>query len=160
MLKRKIKYIDFNDEEQEDIYYFNLTKTEILELEAGEEGVSFSARMTRIVEAKDIAIIIDEIKKLILLAYGEKSMDGKQFIKSDELRDAFAQTAAFDALFIELSQDAEETIKFLKGALPKDMGSEFDKAIASGDIPGVPAGRTPGLPTQEEFNRSREAGTE
>lgn len=159
MLKRKIKYIDFNDEEQEEVYYFNLTKTELIELEAGEDGVSFSARMNRIVEAKDIAVIIDEIKKLILLAYGEKSMDGKTFVKNDELRASFAQTAAFDTLFMELSQDAEAAVKFLKGTLPKDMGAEFDKSMAEG-IPGVPAGRTPGLPTQDEFNRAREAGTE
>ncbi len=150
MLKRKIKYTDYNDEQQEDIYYFNLTKSELLELEAGEEGVSFSSRMERIVEAKDLAVIIDEIKKLILLAYGEKSMDGKTFVKNDELRAAFAQTAAFDALFIELSQDAEETVKFLKGTLPKDMSQEFDKAVAGSNIPGVPAGRTPSVLTQND----------
>jgi len=150
MLKRKIKYIDYNDEPQEDIHYFNLTKSELMELEAGEDGVSFSARLQRIVEAKDVAVIIDEIKKLILLAYGEKSMDGKTFVKNEELRTAFAQTAAFDALFIELSQDAELTIEFLKGALPKDMSQEFDKAVASGDIPGIPAGRTPSVLSKME----------
>ena len=157
MLKRKIKYVDFNDENQEDIYYFNLTTSELLELEAGEDGVSFSARMTRIVEAKDPAVIIDEIKKLVLLAYGEKSLDGKNFIKSDESRRIFAQSAAFDSLFMELAQDANAALAFLKGVLPKDLAKGFDEAVASGKIDDlVGEGRTPGLPTKEEFDRAQE----
>lgn len=131
MLKRTIKYVDFDDVEQEDIYYFNLNQSELMELEAGAEGVSFSSRMERIVEAKDVATIIEEIKKLILLSYGEKSLDGKTFVKNDELRQQFSQTAAFDALFVELSQDAGAAIEFLKGALPKSMSESFDKAVSA-----------------------------
>lgn len=129
MLKRTIKYVDFNDEKQEDVFYFNISKSELMELEAGEDKISFSARMERIVESKDVGVIIDEFKKLILLAYGEKSMDGKSFIKNEELRTAFSQTAAFESLFMEMSQDANYALEFLKGCLPKDMAAEFDAAV-------------------------------
>lgn len=162
MLKRKISYVDFDDVAQEDIVYFNLSKTELLKLEAGAEGVSFSARMERIVEAKDAATIIEEIKNLILLAYGEKSLDGKRFIKSDDIRAQFEDSAAFDALFMELSDDANATVKFLRGCLPKDFSEEYDKAVKEGRVPGVPEGVTPGLQTKDEFDRSQQerGGTE
>lgn len=156
MLKRSIKYVDFDDNPQEEIAYFNLSKTELVELEAGEEGVSFSARMERIVESKDAGVIVAEIKKLILLAYGEKSMDGKHFIKNDELRARFAQSAPFDALFMELAQDANAAVEFLRGCLPKDFSAEYDKAVKDGRIQGVPKERTPGLPTKEEFDSAQE----
>lgn len=132
MLKRNVKYTDLDGNEQEDIFYFNITNTELLELEAGEDKVSFSTRLQRIAENKDPAIILREIKSLILLAYGEKSLDGKSFIKSDELRRAFEQTVAFDALFMELTNSAESTLAFLRGCLPADMQGDFDKAVAEG----------------------------
>lgn len=157
MLKRAIKYVDFDDNEQEDIFYFNLSKSELMELEAGEDGVSFSGRLNRIIESKDVAVIIDEVKALILLAYGVKSLDGKSFIKNDELRQEFFQSAAFDALFIELSQDAEAAVVFLSGVMPKDMAKEYEKATK--DI----SDGTPGLPTAQQYqeamqNRSAQSG--
>lgn len=143
MLKRTIKYVDFEDNEQEDIFYFNLSKVELLELEAGEEQIRFSARMNRIVEAKDVGTIINEIKKLVLLAYGEKSIDGKSFIKSEELSKAFSQTAAFEALFIELSSDAEAAVNFIQGCMPKDVAKEYveaaKEAAKTGVAPNIPS---------------------
>lgn len=160
MLKRAIKYVDFDDNEQEDIFYFNLSKSELMELEAGEDGVSFSGRLNRIIESKDVGVIIDEIKALILLAYGVKSLDGKSFIKNDELRQEFLQSAAFDALFIELSQDAEAAVVFLSGVMPKDMAKEYEKVTKeTKDI----SDGTLGLPTAQQYqeamqNRSAQSG--
>ncbi len=65
----------------------------------------------------------------ILLSYGEKSADGKRFIKSDESREAFSQTAAFDTLFMELATEDEAASNFIKGILPKDLSLEIEKAI-------------------------------
>lgn len=135
MLKRTIKYVDYDDVEQEDIFYFNLSKPELVKLEAGEDRVRFSSRMARIVETKDVAVIIEEIKQLILLAYGEKSEDGKRFIKSEESRRAFEQSAAFEALFMELAMDAQASVDFLQGAMPKDIVKEYQKAVAEGVAP-------------------------
>lgn len=135
MLKRSIKYVDYDGVEQEDIFYFNLSKPELVKLEAGEEGVRFSSRMSRIVETKDVGVIIEEIKQLILLAYGEKSEDGKRFIKSEELSRNFEQSAAFETLFMELAMDAQASVDFLQGAMPKDLVAEYNKAVASGEVP-------------------------
>lgn len=129
MFKRPISYEDFNGEKVTDIYYFNLTKSEIVELDseyAGGVGSIFG----KIVEAKDKESMIKEFKKFILASYGEKSDDGKRFIKSDELRLQFTQTAAYDALFIELATSDEKATEFILGVLPKEFTNELASEIA------------------------------
>jgi len=128
MLKREIKYQDFNDEEVTDTFYFNITKSEIVELEV-ETKEGMDATIKKIIETKDNKTLIAEFKRIILLSYGEKSADGKRFIKSDESREAFSQTAAFDTLFMELATEDEAASNFIKGILPKDLSLEIEKAI-------------------------------
>lgn len=120
MLKKNITYEDFNGDTVSEPFYFNLTKSEMIELEVEYEG-GLGNTLQRIVESTDSNSLIKEFKKLILASYGVKSDDGKRFIKSDELREQFTQTAAYDALFLELAQDAGAAEKFIKGVLPKDM---------------------------------------
>ena len=81
----------------------------------------------RIVAAKDAPAIIKIFKDLVLKAYGEKSPDGKRFIKSDEIRDAFSQTEAYSNLFMELATDAEAASKFFNGIIPDNV----DKPVSA-----------------------------
>lgn len=120
MLKKTITYTDYNGVERTEDFWFNLTKAEVLEMEMSTVG-GLSEMMTRIVAAKDIPSIVRVFKELIMSAYGEKSPDGKRFIKSKELSDAFAQTEAYSKLFMELSTDDEEGSKFINGIVPSDM---------------------------------------
>lgn len=134
MLKREIKYEDFDGVEQTDVYYFNISKPELIELEV-EYPEGFGGMIQRIVETKDNKELIKQFKELVLLAYGEKSADGKRFIKSDELREQFSQTAAYQSLFVELATSDTAAVDFLKGILPKDivMGDQ-DKPVS---LPGI-----------------------
>jgi hypothetical protein len=120
MLKRDIKYTDFDGNEATDTYYFNLTKSELVELEAGKPG-GLDQWIRNVIDTKDNNALISEFKKIILLSYGEKSPDGKRFMKSDEMREEFSQTAAFDELFIELATNEDAAVKFLQGVVPKDL---------------------------------------
>ena len=79
---------------------------------------SLAERITNIVEAKDAPAIIKIFKELILKAYGEKSADGKRFMKSKEISDAFAQTEAYSQLFMKLATDADAAAKFVNGIVP------------------------------------------
>ena len=54
-------------------------------------------------------------------SYGEKSLDGKRFIKNKELTEAFIQTEAYSELFVELASNADEAVKFINGIMPKNM---------------------------------------
>ena len=77
--------------------------------------------INKIVDAKDAPAIINVFKELILKAYGEKSADGKRFIKSKEISDAFAQTEAYSELFMELATNADKASEFVNGIIPANV---------------------------------------
>ena len=117
MLKKTITYNDYNGNERTEDFYFNLTKAEIMEMELGTTG-GLAEMLTRIVAAQDAPAIIKMFKDIVLKAYGEKSPDGKRFVKSEELSTAFSQTEAYSQLFMELATDADEAAKFVNGIVP------------------------------------------
>ena len=126
MLKKTITYIDYNGVERTEDFYFNLSKAEVLELEMGTTG-GLTEMINKIVAAQDTPTLIKIFKDLVLRAYGEKSPDGKRFIKSDEIRDAFSQTEAYSNLFTELATDAEAASKFFNGIIPDNV----DKPVSA-----------------------------
>lgn len=119
MLKKKITYTDYNGVERSEDFYFNLTKAELMEMEMSTVG-GFTEMVQRIVAANDAPSIIKIFKELILKAYGEKSPDGKRFIKSKEISDAFSQTEAYSQLFMELATDANAAADFVNGLVPNE----------------------------------------
>ena len=102
MLKKTIKYKDYDGNEREETFYFNLNKAEIAEMELGQEGGLVNT-INKIVEEKDNAALIKLFKSVILSAYGEKSADGRSFIKSEAATQAFTQTMAYSEIFMELA---------------------------------------------------------
>lgn len=122
MLKKTVTYTDYNGLERTEDYYFNLTKAELMEMEMSTEG-GLAEMIRRIVDAKDAKAIIKIFKDLVLRAYGEKSADGKRFIKSEELRTAFEQTEAYSIIFMELATDSDAASKFVNGIVPTDVNA-------------------------------------
>lgn len=123
MYKKTMTYTDYNGVERKEDFYFNLTKAEIMEMEMTTTG-GMAEMIQRIVDAQDAPAIIKIFKDLVLKAYGEKSADGKRFIKSKELSDAFAQTEAYSQLFMELATDAEAASKFVNAIVPNDIAQQ------------------------------------
>lgn len=134
MLKKHIKYTDYNGVTREEDFYFNLTKAEIMEMEMGTTG-GLTEKITRIVNTQDAPSIIKVFKEIILKAYGEKSDDGKRFIKSEELSNAFAQTEAYSELFMELAADSDAASKFVNGIIPSDMAAAVEKQQKQASLP-------------------------
>ena len=122
MLKKTITYTDYNGVERKESFYFNLSKAEIAEMEMT-TAAGTGEIIDRIVAAQDVPAIIKVFKELIFKSYGEKSPDGKRFIKSEELSTAFSQTEAYTNLFMELSTDADKAIDFFKGIIPSEFVS-------------------------------------
>ena len=119
MIKETIKYTDYNGIERAEDFCFNLSKAEIMEMELSTTG-GLAELIQKIVKEQDAPAIIKIFKDLILRAYGEKSADGKRFIKSDELALAFSQTEAYSNLFMKLATDADAAAKFINGIIPAD----------------------------------------
>lgn len=126
MLKKTIKYNDYNGVEITEDFYFNLSKAEIAEMELEVPG-GMTAMLKRITAAKDTPSLVKIFKDLILRSYGVKSDDGKRFIKSNELRESFMQTEAYSELFMELATNAEAASEFVNGIIPADVAKEANK---------------------------------
>lgn len=126
MLKLSRTYIDFNNMSRTEGFYFNLTEAEVTEMELSVDG-GLVEMINRITAAKDGKQIIALFKDIVLRAYGEKSADGRRFVKNQEIRDAFAQTQAYSDLFMELATDAKKAAEFVNGIVPT-------KKTAPGDL--------------------------
>ena len=77
-----------------------------MEMEMSTSG-GLSEMIRKIVAAQDTPAIIKIFKEIILKSYGQKSPDGRQFIKSPELSKAFSETEAYSQLFMKLATDAD-----------------------------------------------------
>ena len=128
MIKETIKYTDYNGVERTEDFYFNLRKDEILEMELGTTG-GFAEMINKVVAAQDAPSIIKIFKDLVLKAYGEKSADGKRFIKSKEISEAFSQTEAYSIIFMKLATDADAAAKFVNGIVPADMAKDAQMTL-------------------------------
>ncbi|MET0786961.1 MAG: hypothetical protein ABWY25_09660 [Paenisporosarcina sp.] len=126
MLKRDITYEDFDGETVTESFYFNLTRFEIIDLQVGYEK-GLEAALQKIIKSEDHKGVVDMFKHIILAAYGIKSDDGKRFIKNDQVREEFFQTAAYDALFMEILSDEDAAATFIRGIIPKGFEKELEK---------------------------------
>lgn len=130
MYKKTVTYTDYDGTERTESFYFNLNKAEIVEMELGVDG-GWHTRMQRIIDSNDGPTIMREFKKLIMMSYGEKSSDGKRFIKSPELSEAFTQTEAYNVIFMEIVTDSKAAAEFANGIIPSDGKSRQDLAMVS-----------------------------
>lgn len=135
MLKKTIKYVDYDGETRTEDFYFNLSKAEVMEMEMSVAG-GMANKLTKITESKDPPLIMKTFKELILKSYGEKSDDGRRFIKSEELSTAFLQTEAYSKLFMELCTNAGAASEFVNGVLP-DVPVSNHAGTAPGVVNGV-----------------------
>lgn len=132
MLKKAITYTDYNGNERTEDFYFNLNKAELMEMEMSTTGGLVEA-IKNIVAAQDAPSIIKIFKDLILKAYGEKSPDGKRFMKEDTdgrpLYPKFRDTEAYSIMFMELATDADKAAEFINGIIPLDARDAAKNAL-------------------------------
>lgn len=126
MLKKSITFETFNGETVTEDHYFHLSKADLVELEVSHKG-GLSGWIDRIVSTQDGKALIDEFKKLILWSYGKKSDDGSRFVKTQELREEFQSSPAYEELFMELVTNADAAAEFVNGIVPKGLGKDVEK---------------------------------
>lgn len=154
MLKKTVTYVDFNEKNQVEDCYFNLTKTELMEMAMDlPEGVSESMgdnpdkidedkAVGKLMETLGSKGILNFIKELVLKSYGVKSEDGRRFIKVDEngkpLSIEFAQTMAFEAIMDEFMSDDQAASNFVNGVIPAALADKASK-VTKGTTKKLPA---------------------
>jgi hypothetical protein len=151
MLKKTITYEDFNGDMVTEDHHFHLSKADLVELEMSRPG-GLSAYLQNIVNSEDGVMIMKEFKELLLKSYGIRTPDGKRFLKNDEIRDGFASSEAYSAVFMELIMDAEAASAFVNGIVPSSLNADMAKLEAKKatvEAPPTPP-KKPRVITQEE----------
>lgn len=120
MLKKTITYIDYDGVERTETHWFNLTKAELAMMNLSEEG-GLERKFEKITEKLDTPAVVKVFQDIIRASYGEKSSDGRRFIKDPKLFEEFSQTEAYSQLVIELLTDPKATADFAAGIIPKDL---------------------------------------
>lgn len=135
MFVKEINYIDYNGNERTENFYFNLNKSEIIEMDASIPG-GFNGLLSLIQDKEDVSSLMMTFKMFIRKAYGVKSPDGRRFEKSDEISDSFEQCPAYDKLFMELvTGNGNEALEFIQSTFPSDIKKNiFDEKKTLEDI--------------------------
>ena len=131
MLKKTITYTDYNGVERTEDFYFNLSRAELAEMQLMTEG-GLAEKIQKISQSNDVPAITKIFKEIILKAYGEKSEDGKRFVKNAEIREAFEQTEAYSELFMAFMTDENAAADFINGLIPDSIKNtpEYKQAMA------------------------------
>lgn len=128
MLKKQVKFKDYEGNDKTVTLYFHLNKFEWLELETYTKGGLIENLQTAI-ETNNAKKTIDILKKIILTAYGEKNEETGEFQKSDAISIKFSKTDAFSELFYELAYDEKKSQEFFFGLIPAEMQAEAKKKL-------------------------------
>lgn len=125
MLTKAITYTNYNGEKRTKNFYFNLTRTELSKMELLEKA-GMEGKIRQMIDTDDREEIVRLIDEMILGSVGEKSPDGEEFIKNDEIRERFKSHPAYDVLFMELL-NAEPMAAFINAVMPQDLVEEAKK---------------------------------
>lgn len=127
MLKQTVEYTNFEGVKVETDLYFNINKLELLEIGLD----TFVARIKRMSQEKDALGILKELKEFVNAAYGEKSEDGKRFVKSTEMLERFKASPAYDEFLFGLATDVQKSVAFVNGLFPEEYLAEIKSRIDS-----------------------------
>lgn len=116
MIKETITYTDLNGVERTEDFYFDLSKPEIVKMQASAKG-GYDVQLKSVAAGPNGALIMEFFEDFIKSAYGEKSDDGRRFMKSEEISKAFMETPAYEVLFEKLVTDAEYAAEFTNKVL-------------------------------------------
>lgn len=129
MLKKRITYRNLNDETVEKDFYFHLSKAEIIEMELTAQG-GLKAHLERVMEAQDGEEVVKFLRRITLGAYGKRSEDGADFIKTPELTAQFEASEAFSELLMEVCTNADQAAAFVNGIVPKGLAEDVARIQA------------------------------
>lgn len=116
MTKETITYTDLNGVERTEDFYFDLSKPEIVKMQMSEKG-GYDIQLKSIASCDNGALIMEFFEQFIKRAYGIKSDDGRRFMKSEEISNAFIETPAYEILFEKLVTNADAASEFVNRVL-------------------------------------------
>lgn len=129
MIAKNVIYTDFEGTSRNESFYFNLTEAELFELQIGTPG-GIVNYLKKIAERQNGVAMMKFAKDFILKSYGEKTPDGRGFMKNEDIRANFEATNAFSSLFVKFVTDADWAVEFLLGVIPSDIAAKAREEMA------------------------------
>lgn len=136
MRKEEITYVDYNGTERTETFWFNLSKAEIAEFNFEYDG-GLAEYLKSIKDAQSVKEVAQVFKTIIRMSYGEKSLDGRRFVKKAPdghlLVDDFEATEAYSILYMKLATDENAAAAFINGVVPKadESKTSFANKVAA-----------------------------
>ena len=138
MLKKTIKFVDYNGVERTENLYFHISKTSVLtskddiynEIMVIASGLQDQAKLLEGIKEDQVnnenpfdpnnKIIADSARmvarlldRLVDLSYGKRSEDGLKFAKGKEILDDFKSSAAYEAFTEQMVSNQDELLDFI-----------------------------------------------
>ena len=138
MFCKHIEYKDFLGNDRKEDFYFHLTKADLIKWVTTSGDYTLDQYVKRLYEERNGKKIMETFEELIRMSYGQISLDGRQFNRSEEIVSAFMATEAYSIIFSELVTDASKAAEFFNGILPKELVDEVSKELKK-NPEGIPA---------------------
>ena len=116
MHRETITYDDLNGISRTEDFYFDLSKPEIVKMQASTKG-GYDVQLKSIAAEMNGARIMEFFENFITKSYGEKSEDGRRFVKSEEISKSFMETPAYEVLFEKLVTDGKAAAEFVNSVM-------------------------------------------
>jgi hypothetical protein len=131
-------YTDYNGETRTEDFYFNLDERDITKMELGTRG-GLDKVIEKITAEKDLPKIIELFEQIIDASYGEKTADGKHFIKDPENLKLFKSTQAYSDLYMQLATDDKFAAEFINQVVPNSMkkGKQPQDHLQAGKVSNI-----------------------
>lgn len=130
MLVKKIEYLDYNGNKRKEEFRFNMTAAELVKWGTTSGDYTMEDVVNQLTKERDGKRIMEMMDEVIRASYGEKSLDGKRFMKGEDITKSFVESEAYSVLFMELVTDAKKASEFINGILPKEIVDEANRMMA------------------------------
>jgi len=122
VLKREIKWEDFDGAEQSGVFWFHLKKNTLVQMLITAKGENLVDELQAMVDAKDKFALLVAFRDIVGKSYGERvEGNASTFYQSPEKTEEFLNSLAFDSLFTEILTDPHAAGTFINGLIPADM---------------------------------------
>jgi hypothetical protein len=137
MIKKTITYKNFLDQEETGDFYFNMSKGELVKQQmsaVNQQVESFQDKLEKIAKNLQGEALVEVLDEIIMEGYGEKSTDGKHFVKvrnGVKLVENFMSSGAYSELVVELCTKEGAMADFINGLVPADLRDSVNKEVAT-----------------------------
>lgn len=114
MIKRTIKYINFDGEKVSEEATFHASKTDLLII---------TTDIEKLQETDDMALAFPILKNILVNSYGVRK--GELFVQDEATKDRLRYTPMLDSIIFDLLRNPKDMVKFIVGLLPNDISKQL-----------------------------------